>query len=251
MKHNQDVGDLPISSTLLVSDTNQRLAHLGNDNQRDDTKSIFSQRREPDKILNYKAGQSSEPSLTWVHITPILSPRKSCFSHTDTATASSNGRILTSKISSPAMQDSFISSTTPSNHTNNQKKPVLCQSQSVADKHSDGETTHSQQGQSQSPIVTLKSLPEVCPAILETWCVDHKKSQQPTFFYTKLKVAVTGRKKETSWWSVVFTYAFLVEKRKELLFIYIMDPTSSMPHVKLLFQAGHTCVKPSKIHKNV
>uniref|UniRef100_A0A3P9KIP5 Circadian associated repressor of transcription n=1 Tax=Oryzias latipes TaxID=8090 RepID=A0A3P9KIP5_ORYLA len=168
VKHNQDVGDLPISSTLLVSDTNQRLAHLGNDNQRDDTKSIFSQRREPDKILNYKAGQSSEPSLTWVHITPILSPRKSCFSHTDTATASSNGRILTSKMSSPAMQDSFISSTTPSNHTNNQKKPVLCQSQSVADKHSDGETTHSHQGQSQSPIVTLKSLPEVCPAILET-----------------------------------------------------------------------------------
>ncbi|XP_024123940.1 circadian-associated transcriptional repressor [Oryzias melastigma] len=165
VKHNQDIGDLPISSTLLVSNTNQRLAHLGNDNQ---IKSKFNERREPGKILNYKAGHSSEPSLTWVHVTPILSPRKACFSHNDTANASSNERILTSKISSPAMQDSFISSTTPSNHTNNQKKSVLCQGQSVADKQSDRETTQSHPGQSQSPLVMLKPLPEVCPAILET-----------------------------------------------------------------------------------
>ncbi|XP_076010780.1 uncharacterized protein LOC143003895 [Genypterus blacodes] len=44
-----------------------------------------SDNEDKDKPSKYKAGQTSEPSLTWVHVAPILSPRKACSSHEGTA----------------------------------------------------------------------------------------------------------------------------------------------------------------------
>uniref|UniRef100_A0A3Q0RHM2 Circadian associated repressor of transcription a n=1 Tax=Amphilophus citrinellus TaxID=61819 RepID=A0A3Q0RHM2_AMPCI len=115
--------------------------------------------KEQGKLSKYKAGQSSEPSLTWVHVAPILSPRKTCLSH-DVLTASRRG--------SPATQDSSISSTTPYKHPKNLKKPIRCQSQPAAGQKSERGTTETRQGQSQSPPVTLKPLPGACPTTLET-----------------------------------------------------------------------------------
>ncbi|XP_012697456.2 circadian-associated transcriptional repressor [Clupea harengus] len=67
------------------------------------------------------APHSSEPSLTWVHVAPILSPPKSCNTHEVgvAAAAGQKGSYLVMVASppasrgSPAMQDSSVSSTTP------------------------------------------------------------------------------------------------------------------------------------------
>ncbi|XP_061531600.1 uncharacterized protein LOC133402048 [Phycodurus eques] len=78
---------------------------------------------ESGKPSEYKTGRGSEPSLTWVHVAPILSPRK-----TGTMTTAASGN---ENRTSPATQDSAVSSTTPSKHSRNFKKPARCQSKAA------------------------------------------------------------------------------------------------------------------------
>ncbi|KAM9807340.1 uncharacterized protein ACBT44_014328 [Syngnathus typhle] len=67
-------------------------------------------------LSEYKTARGSEPSLTWVHVAPILSPRK-----TGAAAA--------------ATQDSAVSSTTTPEHSKNLEKAARCQSHAApADK---------------------------------------------------------------------------------------------------------------------
>ncbi|CAN9513627.1 unnamed protein product [Ophioblennius macclurei] len=160
-----------------ASDASRNLPDVAGNSQNDDTKGTDSDSDEQNKPSKYKAGQSSEPSLTWVHVAPILSPRKACPSHEGTTTAAAAAAGAYDKIlrkGSPAMQDSSISSTTPHNQPKNQKKPTRCQSQPDGDggggseQQSEREPAETCQGQSHSPHVTLKPLPLVCPAALET-----------------------------------------------------------------------------------
>ncbi|XP_051921210.1 circadian-associated transcriptional repressor-like [Hippocampus zosterae] len=65
----------------------------------------------------YKTARASEPSLTWVHVAPILSPRKTG------ALALGGGE---------ATQDSAVSSTTPPELSKDLKKAARCQSQAAA-----------------------------------------------------------------------------------------------------------------------
>lgn len=101
---------------------------------------------------------SSEPSLTWVHVAPILSPRKSASSssaagHGDKQPAPSSHR------SSPAMQDSSVSSsTTTKRNQKNTTKPARCQSQPSAAQLNDNDPSRSQ----------VKTLPRARPTPLET-----------------------------------------------------------------------------------
>lgn len=121
-------------------------------------------------LSKYKAGHSSEPNLTWVHIAPILSPRKACPSHEGAGAgggerqAAAAGHPL-SRRGSPATQDSAVSSTTPSRHPKAPKKPPRCQSQPAAG-HQSGNNEPCQ-GQNQSHV-TVKPLPRACPSSLET-----------------------------------------------------------------------------------
>lgn len=132
-----------------------------------------------DELSKYKAGHSSEPNLTWVHVAPILAPRKACPSHAAGSLAAAGGGSgedhqpataappAGGRQGSPATQDSSISSTTPHKHPKNLKKPIRCQSQPVAGQQREGENTEARQGQNQS-LDTLKPLPRPCPAPLET-----------------------------------------------------------------------------------
>ncbi|XP_054637222.1 circadian associated repressor of transcription a isoform X2 [Dunckerocampus dactyliophorus] len=118
----------------------------------------------------FKAGQGSEPSLTWMHVAPILSPRKTCPSREGTpamAAASSEDQLVPAGgRGSPATQDSSVSSTTPSKHTKNLKKATRCQSQPAAEQQSE---TKSCQAQSQSSHTDVKPLTRACrPTPLET-----------------------------------------------------------------------------------
>nr|XP_023685774.1 circadian-associated transcriptional repressor isoform X1 [Paramormyrops kingsleyae]XP_023685775.1 circadian-associated transcriptional repressor isoform X1 [Paramormyrops kingsleyae] len=65
----------------------------------------------------YKVTHVSEPSLTWVHVAPILSPPKSCPSHNSRESKHGNFTVVAvtppTTRGSPATQDSSISSTTP------------------------------------------------------------------------------------------------------------------------------------------
>lgn len=176
-------GHPPLS---LASDANQASLHVASKSQlKKDTKGKDSDTKELGALSKYIAGQSSEPNLTWVHVAPILSPRKACPSHEGTMVAGSNENqpitaiLPPSRQGSPATQDSSISSTTPYKHPKNLKKPIRCQSHPVAGQQS--ENTETCQGQNQSPHVTLKPLPRVCPTPLETWCTEQEKSQQPGF----------------------------------------------------------------------
>ncbi|XP_019737106.1 circadian-associated transcriptional repressor [Hippocampus comes] len=65
----------------------------------------------------YKTARVSEPSLTWVHVAPILSPRKT-------------GALAVG--SGEATQDSAVSSTTPPELSKDLKKAARCQSQAAA-----------------------------------------------------------------------------------------------------------------------
>ncbi|XP_040899419.1 uncharacterized protein LOC121185418 [Toxotes jaculatrix] len=173
-KQDQDERDEPPSPPSLAS-ANQNLPDVADNSQLDeDTKGKDSDSEELGKLSKYKAGQSSEPSLTWVHVAPILSPRKACPSH-EGATAAGNNEnqpvaaiFPPSRRGSPATQDSSVSSTTPYKHPKNLKKPIRCQSQPVAGQQSESETIKACQGQSQSPHVILKHLPRACPTPLET-----------------------------------------------------------------------------------
>ncbi|KAM9852697.1 circadian associated repressor of transcription a [Aulostomus maculatus] len=174
VKQDDDESDRPPPPQSFASDTNKNLPDEAGDRQlNNDTKGKDSDSEEPGKLSAYKAGQSSEPSLTWVHVAPILSPRKACPSHEGTTVAgnSSEDQLVTAVLpparrGSPAMQDSSVSSTTPYKHPKNLKKPIRCQSQPVAGQQS--ETIETCQGQSQSPQVTVKPLPRVCRTPLET-----------------------------------------------------------------------------------
>ncbi|KAM6910402.1 uncharacterized protein FYW49_012328 [Xenentodon cancila] len=165
MKPHPDEGARPPFSPLLASDANQHSPDVATNGDLDDEeKGKDSENGEPGKLSKYNAGQSSEPSLTWVHVAPILSPRKACLSHEGTTIVAHVENILPPSIrGSPAMQDSSISSTTPSKHPKNQKMPVQCQSQPVPGQQNETETTGTHRGQSQPSAVTLKPLPGVCP----------------------------------------------------------------------------------------
>lgn len=162
MKENHNKADGPCSSPSLAADANQSLPDAASSSsQLNDDKSDGkdSDSKEQGKLSKYKAGQSSEPSLTWVHVAPILSPRNTCLSH-DVLTASRRG--------SPATQDSSISSTTPYKHPKNLKKPIRCQSQPAAGQKSERGASETCRGQNQPPPVTLKPLPGACPTTSET-----------------------------------------------------------------------------------
>lgn len=150
----------------------------GNSHPNQDTKGEDGSGEVQDEFSKYKAGQSSEPNLTWVHIAPILAPRKACPSHAAGSPSAAGGggddnQPATAPLSegsrkgSPATQDSSISSTTPHKHPKNLKKPIRCQSQTVTGQQREGENTEARQGQNQSHD-TLKPLPRPCPAPLET-----------------------------------------------------------------------------------
>ncbi|KAG9345421.1 hypothetical protein JZ751_009968 [Albula glossodonta] len=109
----------------------------------------------------YKVTRWSEPSTTWVHVSPILSPPKFCSSH-ETVRGGKKGSVTTTAISSPpparaspATQDSSISSTTPFSDLRRlhprQCQPVACQSKPVATETEDceGGATEAHQGWSQ------------------------------------------------------------------------------------------------------
>uniref|UniRef100_A0A8C6TQ41 Circadian associated repressor of transcription n=1 Tax=Neogobius melanostomus TaxID=47308 RepID=A0A8C6TQ41_9GOBI len=107
-------------------------------------------------------GHSSEPSLTWVHVAPILSPRKSTSS-----SAPGNGdkqpapMALTAHRKSPATQDSSVSSTTTKRNQKNTTKPARCQSQPSAAQLNDGPSRS-------KPPSQVTTFPRARPTPLET-----------------------------------------------------------------------------------
>lgn len=156
---------------MLDSEASQASPDVaGNSQLNQDTRRRDNGAGELGTLSKYKAGHSSEPNLTWVHIAPILSPRKACPSHEGAVVAgSSESQPLAavhhlSRQGSPATQDSSVSSTTPNRHPKAPKKPTRCQSQPAAGHQSESETF---QGQNQSHV-TPKPLPGVCSASLET-----------------------------------------------------------------------------------
>ncbi|MEQ2190746.1 hypothetical protein XENOCAPTIV_007886, partial [Xenoophorus captivus] len=169
-KHNQDERDQSTSSPLLASDANPYSPDMVCNSQLNDSaKGNDSEGEGPDERSKYKVAQCSEPRLTWVHVAPISSPRKACLSHEVTKMEGINETILTvGSRGSPAMQDSSISSTTPSKIPKNQKKPTQCQSQLIAaEQQGETETTGTCQGQNQPALVSLKPLARVCPSTVE------------------------------------------------------------------------------------
>ncbi|XP_028327224.1 circadian-associated transcriptional repressor-like [Gouania willdenowi] len=158
-------------SPSLSSDANPCVADVATNSQQlmDDTKGTDGDGEEAAKFSKYKAGQSSEPSLTWVHVAPIPSPRKACLSHESMQAMQSINNVSTpSRRGSPATQDSSISSTTTNKHPKNLKKANRCQSKPVSGQPSDGETSETSQGQSHASDATLKPLSRVGPTTLET-----------------------------------------------------------------------------------
>lgn len=101
-------------------------------------------------------GRSSEPSLTWVHVAPILSTSPSVAGNGDKQPAPSNHR------NSPATQDSSVSSTTTKRNQKNSTKPARCQSQPCAAQLNDNDPSRSK------PPSHVKTLPRARPTSLET-----------------------------------------------------------------------------------
>ncbi|XP_031709080.1 uncharacterized protein LOC116386737 [Anarrhichthys ocellatus] len=156
-------------SPSLAPDANQNSADVAGDDQlNEDTKGKDRDGEDLGKQSKYKAGQSSEPSLTWVHVAPILSPRKACPTHESTMVASNNEKQPVSRVlplrrkGSPETQNSSISSTTQYKHPKNLKKPIQCQSQPITGEQSESETAETCQGQNQAPLVPPAPLPVVC-----------------------------------------------------------------------------------------
>lgn len=202
--------DLP--PTLLASEANQNSPDVAANSQPSEyTKGQVSGSEELGKLSKYKAGQSSEPSLTWVHIAPILSPRKACTSHESTTVAGNNKNQSVTTVlppgrrGSPATQDSSVSSTTPHKHPKNLKKPIRCQSQRAAGQESDSETINAHQGQSQSPHVTLKPLPRACPTPLETWCIVKQRAGSLSLLHRRAE-SCRERKKGRGWRPVIIEH---------------------------------------------
>ncbi|KAL7393601.1 hypothetical protein ABVT39_013452 [Epinephelus coioides] len=168
VKQDHDERDGPPPPSL-APDANQNSPDVAHNSQlNEDTKGKDSDSEELGRQSKYKAGHSSEPSLTWVHVAPILSPRKAC---PPSVVGNNENQPLTAILpptrrGSPATQDSSISSTTPYKHPKNLKKPTRCQSQPSAGQQS--ETAETCQDRSQSPQVMLTPLPGGCPTPLET-----------------------------------------------------------------------------------
>ncbi|XP_037532842.1 uncharacterized protein LOC119410010 [Nematolebias whitei] len=161
LKHSQDEKDHSPSSPLLACDANQYLPDVCNRQ----VKGNDCSNEEPDALSVYRAAQSSEPRETWVHVAPISSPRKACPTHEATEREDNiKNLIAPNGKSSPATQDSSVSSTTPSERPKNQKKPIQCQSQPVLVQ----QTTGTCQGQNHSSPVAMKPLPGVKPSTVET-----------------------------------------------------------------------------------
>lgn len=160
----------PLSSSL-APDVNPDSPMAGKDQLNGDTKGKDSDRGELGKQLKYKAGQNSEPSLTWVHVAPILSPRKPCASHEGTTVGGNNENKPVNAVllpprrrGQPATQDRSVTSSSVTKHPKHLKKP----SQPVTGQQSGSDTAETCQGQSAAPQVTLTPLPEVCPTPLKT-----------------------------------------------------------------------------------
>ncbi|XP_076136172.1 uncharacterized protein LOC143118917 isoform X2 [Alosa pseudoharengus] len=113
----------------------------------------------------------SEPSLTWVHVAPIPSPRKSCSGVAGAgpgAGAKGSSAVMValpqSSRGSPAMQDSSISSTTPLLQPSS---PQLQPSVEAADPpgHTPRDPTHDSplqgKGQATAPPITTRPLSRV------------------------------------------------------------------------------------------
>lgn len=120
-----------------------------------ETPPLFSNKNKSDKqfgeTLEHKVIQWSGSRLTWVHIAPIFSPPKSGPPHKGGMAKERGSRNvllpispLTSR-SSPAMQDSFVSSTTPFSEPTRYQ----CQSVSLV-------KTSPLQEYAQTPPVTMK-----------------------------------------------------------------------------------------------
>ncbi|XP_030250593.1 circadian-associated transcriptional repressor-like [Sparus aurata] len=170
VKPDGDERDRASLPPTLATDANQNSPDVaGNSLLNVDTKGKDSDSEEQGKLSQYNAGQSSEPSLTWVHVAPILSPRKACPSHEGNSENQQVTAVLPPvRRGSPATQDSSISSTTHYKHPKILKKPIRCQSQPVAGQQSESEAIETCLGQNQPPHVTLKPLSRVCPTPLET-----------------------------------------------------------------------------------
>ncbi|KAJ8289985.1 hypothetical protein GJAV_G00007440 [Gymnothorax javanicus] len=115
--------------------------------------------------LERQAVCQSELNTTWVHITPILSPSKSCSSHKGSGASKPGVAVRATSptgCSGPATQDSSISSTTPSSEPHHlllrQCQPVACQSQPVATETEDceGGASKGRQGRSHTLPPILK-----------------------------------------------------------------------------------------------
>ncbi|KAJ8354846.1 hypothetical protein SKAU_G00224130 [Synaphobranchus kaupii] len=116
----------------------------------------------------YKVIRWPELGMTWVHVTPTLSPPKSCPSHESRGGTKGGLAVQAlsppSASSSPATQDSSISSTTPFSDPRRllpqQCQPVACQSEPVATETEDceGGALNPRQGRSQSLPPMLKPL---------------------------------------------------------------------------------------------
>lgn len=143
----------------------------GNSQLNQDTSGRDNAGQELGSLSKYKAGHSSEPNLTWVHVAPILSPRKACPSHQGAAVAGGGETQPVAaaphpgRQGSPATQDSAVSSTTPNKLPRSTKKPSRCQSQPAAGPQ--GESAEAPQSQNQSRV-TSEPLPRACPASVET-----------------------------------------------------------------------------------
>ncbi|XP_056300032.1 circadian-associated transcriptional repressor-like [Pseudoliparis swirei] len=155
-------------SPSLAPDANRKSADVAGDNQlHEDTQGKDSDSEERSKQLKYKAGQSSEPSLTWVHVAPILSPRKACPSHESTTVAVNSEKQPVTPLlplrrrRSPETQDTSISSTTHYKHAQKLKKPLRCQSQPITGQQSENAETCP--GPNQASPVPPAPLPEACP----------------------------------------------------------------------------------------
>uniref|UniRef100_A0A1A8D3S1 Chromosome 1 open reading frame 51 n=1 Tax=Nothobranchius kadleci TaxID=1051664 RepID=A0A1A8D3S1_NOTKA len=160
--HNQDKRVGSPSTPSLASDANQ-YSPVCKVQRSFGTEGCESEERSDPPA--YNAPQSSEPRLTWVHVAPIPSPRKARLSHEGVEMLGDREKIVApSRRGSPAMQDSSISSTTPSEHPGNLEKPAQCHSQLVFGQQSGTAET----SPNQSPLITTKPRPRGSPAMLET-----------------------------------------------------------------------------------
>lgn len=162
--------DSPIPSPVLLksprvsSEEDKNLKHsssAASDTSRTTTDSAAEDTEERGKSSKCQ-GHSSEPSLTWIHVAPILSPRKSTSSAAGNSVKQPTPTAPSTHRNSPATQDCSISSTTTKRNQKNTTKPARCQSQPSAAKLNDNDPSRSK------PPSQVTTLPRAHPAPLET-----------------------------------------------------------------------------------